>query len=153
MTAVYRPCCAGPVGGGDVPELPEVETVVRDLRPHLTGRRLSVVQVSDKALRRPWDPAWKQTLSGRVIDQVRRRGKWIILDLASDSYLVFHLGMTGQLTVTDAAEPLRDHTHLVFDLTEPNGARSSQTGRQLRFRDVRRFGGATFFETTAGVAE
>jgi len=148
MTAVFRPGCAGPVGGGDVPELPEVETVVRDLRPHLTGRRLSGVQVGDKALRRPWNPAWKQALCGRSIEAMRRRGKWIVLDLVGESHLVFHLGMTGQLTVADATEPVRDHTHLVFDLADP---RKPWLARQLRFRDVRRFGSATLFNTTAAL--
>jgi formamidopyrimidine-DNA glycosylase len=133
-----------------MPELPEVETVVRDLRPHLTGRRLSVARVGDKTLRRPWQSEWAQALRGRIVKQVRRRGKWIVLDLVGQSYLVFHLGMTGQLTVAEAAEPLRDHTHLVFDLTEPKRSRST---RQLRFRDIRRFGSATFFPTTAHVAE
>ncbi|MBI1915784.1 MAG: bifunctional DNA-formamidopyrimidine glycosylase/DNA-(apurinic or apyrimidinic site) lyase [Planctomycetes bacterium] len=131
-----------------MPELPEVETVVRDLRPHLTGRRLSVARVGDKALRRPWRREWEQPLRGRVIEQVRRRGKWIVLDLVGEAHLVFHLGMTGQLTVADAAEPLRDHTHLVFDLAEPKRGRSA---RQLRFRDIRRFGSATLFPTTAAL--
>src|SRR5262249_10301978 len=75
-------CC-----GGDVPELPEVETVVRDLRPHLAGRRLSVARVGDKALRRPWRSEWEAALRGRFIEQVRRRGKWIILDLHDESHL------------------------------------------------------------------
>jgi len=131
-----------------VPELPEVETVVRDLRPHLAGRRLSVARVGDKALRRPWRSEWEAALRGRFIEQVRRRGKWIILDLHNESHLVFHLGMTGQLTVADVAEPLRDHTHLIFDLAEPHRPQSS---RQLRFRDVRRFGSATLFGTTAAL--
>jgi len=131
-----------------VPELPEVETVVRDLRPHLTGRRLSVARVGDKALRRPWRPEWEQSLRGRVVEQVRRRGKWIVLDLVGESHLVIHLGMTGQLTVADAASPLRDHTHLIFDLAEPKRGRVAQ---QLRFRDIRRFGSATFFATTAAL--
>ncbi len=131
-----------------MPELPEVETVVRDLRPHLTGRRLSVARVGDKALRRPWRPEWEQSLRGRVVEQVRRRGKWIVLDLVGESHLVIHLGMTGQLTVADAASPLRDHTHLIFDLAEPKRGRVAQ---QLRFRDIRRFGSATFFATTAAL--
>jgi formamidopyrimidine-DNA glycosylase len=131
-----------------VPELPEVETVVRDLRPHLTGRRLGVARVSDKALRRPWCPEWEPALRGRIVEQVRRRGKWIVVDLVGESHLVFHLGMTGQLTVAGAVEPLRDHTHLVFDLAEANGARKA---RQLRFRDIRRFGSATLYPTTAAL--
>ena len=70
---------------------------------------------------------------------MRRRGKWIVLDLDAGRHLVFHLGMTGQLTVTDATVPLQNHTHLVFDL-------ESSPPLQLRFRDVRRFGSATLHE-------
>ena len=133
-----------------MPELPEVETVVRDLRPHLTGCRLSAVRAGRKALRRPWRAAWNDAVRGRRIRAVRRRGKWIVLDLDRDRHLVFHLGMSGQLTVANADAPRLRHTHLVFDLDR---------GRtQLRFRDPRRFGSAvfvdddqlrTFFERTA----
>ena len=64
-----------------MPELPEVETVVRDLRPHLTGRRIAAVRVSKKALRKPWRAAWNTKLVGRTVVAVRRRGKWIVIDL------------------------------------------------------------------------
>jgi formamidopyrimidine-DNA glycosylase len=121
-----------------VPELPEVETIVRDLRPLLVGRRiLSVQRTSKLALRRPWDPAWNALLVGRRIDAASRRGKWIVLHLDDGSFLVFHLGMTGQLTVVDAGTDLGAHLHLVFSLDGP--------GQQLRFRDIRRFGSGRRF--------
>jgi formamidopyrimidine-DNA glycosylase len=120
-----------------VPELPEVETVVRDLRPLLVGRRFtSALKVSRKALRSPWSAAWSHSLVGRRVIAVGRRGKWILLDLEPAGHLVLHLGMTGQLTVVAAAEPRAPHTHLVFDLDD---------GPQLRFRDYRRFGSATLY--------
>jgi len=119
-----------------VPELPEVETVVRDLRPHLTGCRIRSVQAGARKLRKPWQPEWNPLLTGRQIQAVRRRGKWILLDLDDDHILVIHLGMTGQLTVADARTDLVSHTHLVFDL---------EGTKQLRFRDIRRFGSATLF--------
>jgi formamidopyrimidine-DNA glycosylase len=118
-----------------VPELPEVETVVRELRPLLVGRRLGAVAVSRYTLRRPWSKAWGQ-LAGRRVENVRRRGKWILVALDESLYLVFHLGMTGQLTVAPSTEPLPEHTHLRINL---------DGGEQLRFRDVRRFGSATVF--------
>jgi formamidopyrimidine-DNA glycosylase len=125
-----------------VPELPEVETIVRDLRPLLVGRRFaSVRRVSDLELRRPWDRAWPELLSGRRVEAVSRRGKWIVLHLDDGSFLVVHLGMTGQFTVVEAGAAIPDHLHLVFTLKD---------GRQLRFRDSRRFGSATRF---AGAAE
>ncbi|HTU93332.1 MAG TPA: bifunctional DNA-formamidopyrimidine glycosylase/DNA-(apurinic or apyrimidinic site) lyase [Gemmataceae bacterium] len=120
-----------------MPELPEVETVVRDLRPSLTGRRLARVrQSSRQALRTRWRPAWSAAVAGQRIESVGRRGKWILVTLANESILVVHLGMTGQLTVGPAALPLADHTHLIFDLDDE---------QQLRFRDIRRFGSVTLF--------
>ena len=129
-----------------MPELPEVETVVRDLRPLLVGSRIaSVVRASRKALRKPWCPGWHAGLCGRRIGRVERRGKWIVLGLEEDCHLVIHLGMTGQLTVVPAEEPVTPHTHLVFSLGEGE--------RQLRFRDIRRFGSATLFGTRGELEE
>jgi formamidopyrimidine-DNA glycosylase len=128
-----------------VPELPEVETVVRDLRPHLVGRRLAAVEVSDLPLRKRWSAEWASTLVGRRAREVRRRGKWIVLDLDRDLHLVFHLGMTGQLVVTPAKEPRPPHTHLVFAL--------DRGAEQLRFRDIRRFGSATLFPSAEGLRQ
>jgi formamidopyrimidine-DNA glycosylase len=120
-----------------MPELPEVETVVRDLRPQLVGRRIAAVEVSNQALRRPWAPEWAALLVGRRVRAVRRRGKWIVIALETGLQLVIHLGMTGQLTVTAADNPPADHTHLLWTL--------DRGGQQLRFRDIRRFGSATLF--------
>jgi formamidopyrimidine-DNA glycosylase len=120
-----------------MPELPEVETVVRDLRPPLTGRRIGDVWASGRRLRRPWERGWGRRLRGRRVESVGRRGKWIVLGLDDGACLVFHLGMTGQLTVTPARAPVADHTHLILDL--------DGRAQQLRFRDVRRFGGAAWF--------
>jgi formamidopyrimidine-DNA glycosylase len=120
-----------------VPELPEVETVVRDLRPLLLGRTISSVKAGRKRLRKRWDRKWGPLLRGRRVESVGRRGKWIRIDLDRDVNLVIHLGMTGQLRVVSAREPLAPHTHLIFDL--------DRGGEQLRFRDVRRFGSATLF--------
>ncbi len=121
-----------------MPELPEVETVVRDLRPCLAGRLLSEVRrTSRHSLRTPWRPAWNAAVAGRHVFGVERRGKWIVVALENDKLLVFHLGMTGQLTVAPAATPLADHTHLIFSLDDGE--------RQLRFRDIRRFGSVRLF--------
>ncbi len=121
-----------------------METVVRDLRPLLVGRRLEGVRVGRHFLRRRWAPKWSITIAGRQVEQVRRRGKWIVLGLQRDCQLVFHLGMTGQLLVAAADVPRQDHTHLIFFLDD---------GRQLRFRDIRRFGRATLFASAAEVEQ
>jgi formamidopyrimidine-DNA glycosylase len=122
-----------------VPELPEVETVVRDLRPHLEGRQFRSARAGVKALRLAWSPGWSRRLAGRVVRAVRRRGKWILLEL-DRGVLVVHLGMTGQLTVGPADRPAADHTHFVADLDD---------GQQLRFRDIRRFGSVTLYDDAA----
>jgi formamidopyrimidine-DNA glycosylase len=148
-----------------MPELPEVETVVRDLRPMLVGRTVMRVVTGPQSLRRPWEKAWSKAVAGAGVAAVRRRGKWIVLDLTPrppslrgkgeqspslsgeglgrGSSLLLHLGMTGQLTVVPATADRQDHTHLVFPL---------DNGTELRFRDVRRFGSADWF-ASAGELE
>ncbi len=129
-----------------MPELPEVETIVRDLRPLLVGRRfVSVRQASKHKLRRAWDKTWPDLLAGRTVEAINRRGKWIVLHLDDVSFLVVHLGMTGQFTVVASSTPPPNHLHLVFDLDD--GV------HQLRFRDVRRFGSATRFADQAELEE
>jgi formamidopyrimidine-DNA glycosylase len=129
--------------GGSVPELPEVETVVRDLRPQLVGRMLTRLRVGDRSLRVPWQRRWRSQLVGRRVVAVQRRAKWIVLELNDSRRLLVHLGMTGQLTVVAADAPTPDHLHFVADLDE--GA------FQLRFRDVRRFGSIQLFPDDAAV--
>ena len=142
-----------------MPELPEVETVVRDLRPLVVGRTIRAVRHGTRELRKPWEPAWNARLAGCRIEAIRRRGKWIVVELASrererpeevspvahapgSPRLIVHLGMTGQFTAVAAAEPRPDHLHLVFEL---------DGDRELRFRDPRRFGSATLHPDEAAV--
>jgi formamidopyrimidine-DNA glycosylase len=118
-----------------MPELPEVETVVRTLRPQLVGKELASVQRGPHELRRPWRASSEQLLKQprRILD-VLRRGKWIIATLEGELALLLHLGMTGRLQVVPAREPLEPHTHLRFGLRPDR--------EELRFQDVRRFGSA-----------
>src|SRR5262249_23716364 len=85
-----------------LPQLPEVETVVREVRPELVGRRIVRVKVGRKSLRQPWSRSWTKRLLGQRVRDVQRRGKWIVTFLQDDMRLVFHLGMTGQLRVVPA---------------------------------------------------
>ena len=126
-----------------MPELPEVETVVRDLRPLLIGRRVAAVRAGKRKLRRPWRRAWAGAICGSAVAGIRRRGKWIVIDLDTGGRLVVHLGMTGQFTVTPTSEPTAAHTHLVFTL--------EGTTSELRFRDVRRFGSVEWLADEAAV--
>jgi formamidopyrimidine-DNA glycosylase len=119
-----------------MPELPEVETVARDLRPLLVGRTLVGLTRSRKALRQNWSKAWEAKLLGRRVEAVRRRGKWLLVELDGGPFLMVHLGMTGRFTVVPPEAPREPHTHLVFRL---------DNAHQLRFRDARRFGSVTYF--------
>lgn len=123
-----------------MPELPEVETVVRDLRPLLIGRSFAKINAGRKPLRRRWSRAWHASILGLPIRAIDRRGKWILIDLGKPCLLV-HLGMTGQFTVVGDV-PREDHTHLVFKLDNEN---------ELRFRDVRRFGSVTFYPSRTDI--
>ncbi len=124
-----------------MPELPEVETVVRTLRPALCGRTITGVRAGPFArrLRLPWKPAWRDRLASRRILGVRRRGKWIIVDLKGGEALLFHLGMTGRLRVVLRQSEWAKHAHLGFALV-PGEA-------ELRFEDVRRFGAVRVLPT------
>jgi formamidopyrimidine-DNA glycosylase len=123
-----------------MPELPEVETVVRDLRPLLAGRTIAGVRRSKRKLRRPWKPQWDADVTGARVEGLRRRGKWILIDLTAGSptspLLRVHLGMSGQFTVVPASTPEPDHLHVVFAL---------DNAHELRLRDPRRFGSAEYF--------
>jgi formamidopyrimidine-DNA glycosylase len=122
-----------------MPELPEVETVVRGLRASLPGRTILDVRLGKTDFID--DPvALGEQLPGSRILGVTRLGKFIAIDLvpggvASDAaerlYLVVHLGMTGQLMTRLAGDPVLPHTHVFSSLDD---------GRELRYTDVRRFG-------------
>jgi formamidopyrimidine-DNA glycosylase len=115
-----------------VPELPEVETIASDLRPHLVGRVIVRCELGfPNIVRHPEPEVFIDSIVGLRITAVGRRGKYILIHLVDDLLLVVHLGMSGQLRLVEAATTLAAHTHAVFDLDD---------GRQLRYRDPRRFG-------------
>ncbi len=119
-----------------MPELPEVETVVRGLRRHLPGRRIVELRLGKTDFID--DPvAIGERVPGSLIRGVRRHGKFLVLELERggearvEELLVVHLGMTGQLIVVAADAEIAPHTHAFFTLDDR---------RELRFRDPRRFG-------------
>jgi formamidopyrimidine-DNA glycosylase len=115
-----------------VPELPEVETVARDLRSALVGRRIEDVRLSrSDVLRTPPADVFTQVVAGQSVASVERRGKFILLGMDGGDDFMVHLGMTGHLLVCDRATPEAPHTHLRARLDD---------GRELRFDDTRRFG-------------
>ena len=117
-----------------MPELPEVETVVRTLRPRIVGQTIRSLWISGLPLRmaRRLDHVkLRETCVGATIRATRRRGKYILIDLDSGQGVLVHLGMTGRLTVEDEGAARVKHTHVVWSLPRK---------RELRFVDPRRFG-------------
>ena len=124
-----------------MPELPEVETVARDLRrrllpggdppvglgPVITGARVHWA----RTLRTGDEASFRDAVVGRRIEAIGRRGKQLVVDLSGGAFLTIHLKMTGQLFVVPAATPEDGYTRLVVALDD---------GRELRFRDIRKFG-------------
>jgi len=122
-----------------MPELPEVETVARELQKAVAGRRILSITIGKSDF---IDNAAdiERELPGRIIREVRRYGKFLLLRLTAaekaeqqddESALLVHLGMTGMLWPRPVSEPQLKHTHVVMSLDD---------GRELRFIDARRFG-------------
>ncbi|HYM67002.1 MAG TPA: DNA-formamidopyrimidine glycosylase family protein, partial [Patescibacteria group bacterium] len=100
-----------------MPELPEVETVVTDLRPHLVGRTVTRCELPFPAIvRYPEPEQFARALAGMLIESAGRRGKYILLGLRGGLVLVVHLGMTGHLRIVDPSAPRESHTHAVLGL-------------------------------------
>ena len=113
-----------------MPELPEVETTRRGIAPHVSGATVREVIVRRGDLRQPVS-ASLSTIEGQGITGVRRRGKYLLLDIADGSGVLIHLGMSGNLRLVAPNEEWKKHDHLGITL----GARL-----QLRLHDPRRFG-------------
>lgn len=125
-----------------MPELPEVETVVRGVRPYLVGRRIRAVEVLNPTV----CAFGASELRGAVVREVDRRGKYILLHLTrrrGEPVLVFHLGMSGQLLLLLPQVQIDRHTHLVLRLTGLTD--------ELRFRDVRRLGGVCLYRSATEI--
>lgn len=116
-----------------MPELPEVETVCRGLRGPMEGRKLTRVVQRRPNLRFPFPDRFAERLTGRTILRINRRAKFIQVLLDDDNVLLIHLGMSGRMTILDAATappPGRhDHVDLITD-----------GGKIIRYCDPRRFG-------------
>lgn len=135
-----------------MPELPEVEHVVRSLRRAVLGRTIVAAEVHLPKLIAPTSrSAFKRKIRGSRINTISRRGKFILMELQSDSsqVLVVHLRMTGKFLVLSPDDTLPKHAHAVFYLDDE---------RRLVFNDQRQFGvmrliAATRLSQTKGIAE
>jgi len=115
-----------------MPELPEVETVRQSLLKLLVGRRILGVDVREPRLRRRVSAArLREHVCGLRVEDVSRRGKYLLIHIEGDQRLLIHLGMSGRLALVPAGEPFEPHVHVRFGL---------DGGLELRFRDHRRFG-------------
>ena len=116
-----------------MPELPEVETVVRGLRPFLEGQRLDRLLLRRPDMRFPFPEGLSQRVTGKTIQAVQRRAKYGLIRFESPDplSLLFHLGMSGRMVCEAQTDlPFEKHDHVVFE---------TERG-QVRFNDPRRFG-------------
>ena len=129
-----------------MPELPEVETIRRDLEKEILGKRVKSVEVTGmRSIRRhPNKKHFSSKLEGHKVTSVSRKGKYLVVGLEDGDVLVVHLGMSGQLlrVKTGLKVGVEKHTHVVITFTQ---------GGQLRFVDPRTFG--EMFVTTPGELE
>jgi len=116
-----------------MPELPEVETVARDLRGLVVGATITGARGNwpRTIASHPTIEAFAADISGRRVDAVGRRAKLVVVGLSGDAALTIHLKMTGQLFVVPNTMPADRHVHLALALDD---------GREIRFRDMRKFG-------------
>lgn len=123
-----------------MPELPEVETLVRRLREPLVGRTILNAAVKwPRMIGRPAPREFARRVRGLTIQSIARRAKYLVFELAPrddrsvepPQFLLIHLKMSGKLSVVDRAAPILKHDRVIFDLDD---------GRQLRFNDIRKFG-------------
>ena len=120
-----------------MPELPEVETVIRSITPKILNRKIDSLNVLwNKTLSTHSNSELIKIVSGKTINSISRRGKYIILHI-NDGYLVIHLRMTGKLIFQEENSKLLSHSrfYLIFD-----------DKSQLTFTDIRKFGRIGFYK-------
>ncbi|MCP4186610.1 MAG: bifunctional DNA-formamidopyrimidine glycosylase/DNA-(apurinic or apyrimidinic site) lyase [Gammaproteobacteria bacterium] len=118
-----------------MPELPEVETTVRGIRPYLAGETIENFIIRERRLRWPISTTI-DNLQGARIDSVYRRGKYILMPVASGA-MIWHLGMSGSMRILPISSPVEKHEHVEMQM---------RSGQALKFRDPRRFGSLLFTE-------
>ncbi len=148
-----------------MPELPEVETIVRSLRPHLMGRIISGMVIRPKAeihiLHTTPQYFYEQTI-GETVTTVLRKGKYIIIPLSNDNIIVFHMGMTGYLLLSEVPDITFDlrfsgdeyvdkHTHFLMEFMD--GSTDGLPDLELHFNDVRLFGNIWLAEDVQNIEE
>ena len=137
-----------------MPELPEVETVCRGIRPHIVGKSISKYSQFRQNLRWPIPFGMKDKLEGSVIKEVNRRGKFILFGLDTGYFFLMHLGMSGRILITEPSrqkyqsreskemgvffhttKPTGPHDHIIIDFCDET---------RMTYNDARRFGAVDF---------
>ena len=113
-----------------MPELPEVETTLKGIKPYISGQKIIRLIVRQESLRWPVTPQMPSIVEQQTVIEVSRRAKYLIIQLSQGSILV-HLGMSGSLRIAETSMEWRKHDHIELQLA--NGA-------TLRYHDPRRFG-------------
>ncbi len=120
-----------------MPELPEVEVIMRGITPHLLHKTFSQISWSDHKLRLPIPREKLQSIiKGAKIIEVGRRAKYLTIFVNNGAMLVIHLGMTGNLGIFPKTQKMAKHDHLSFLM---------DSGMELRYNDTRRFGSIQVF--------
>lgn len=115
-----------------MPELPEVETIARDLRAAIMGVKIEDCLARPLAMRHwPQTKTMARQVRGRHISRVERRGKYIQVGLEEGKWILVHLGMSGRLSLVKRGTEEAKHTHVIWEL---------ENGMELRYSDARRFG-------------
>ncbi len=134
-----------------MPELPEVETVMRGIEPAMTGYKIDELILNRPDLRWPFPGGMAERVSGAKVLGLRRRSKYILADLDSNETLLIHLGMSGRILVSGDPlgnfvhdhPPIEKHDHVIF---------SMENGARITFNDPRRFGAMDLLDTKLGDA-
>lgn len=132
-----------------MPELPEVETVMRGIEPAMTGYKINKLILNRPDLRWPFPDGMAERVSGTKVLGLRRRSKYILVDLDSHETLLIHLGMSGRILVSGDPQgnfvhdhpPIEKHDHVIF---------SMENGARITFNDPRRFGAMDLLDTQMG---
>ncbi|WP_169566649.1 bifunctional DNA-formamidopyrimidine glycosylase/DNA-(apurinic or apyrimidinic site) lyase [Sneathiella limimaris] len=115
-----------------MPELPEVETVVRGLEQALLNDKFTKITLNRPDLRFPFAPNFASALTGKSIESISRRAKYLLLTLKDGTVLIGHLGMSGSFRIENAQVTAVDkHDHIIFE---------TEKGVRVRYHDPRRFG-------------
>ena len=121
-----------------MPELPEVETVVNYLKEHIISDSFAKAEIYSPKLRIPIPQDLSQKIANQEIISIKRRAKYIFINLRNNITLLCHLGMTGKILLSDIKSPKAKHDHIIFKL---------KSGRYLSYNDQRRFGLITYDHT------